>query len=115
LNNDKSNNKTYSLEREGDDDPEDGNDTASQKFEFTNNSDDLGYFKTDTLNKVIGVTKYIVSTAQAAIEETEIPQGATVEELPVGERAPSGDKEVTEEVYNATTPGVSYAKETIIS
>ena len=52
LNNDKGNNKTYDLERSGDDDP--GPDTASQKWEFTNNSDDLGYFKTDTIFKPIG-------------------------------------------------------------
>ena len=50
LNNDKGNNKTYDLERSGDEDT----DTASQKWEFTNNSDDLGYFKTDTIFKPIG-------------------------------------------------------------
>ena len=50
LNNDKGNNKTYDLERSGDEDA----DTASQKWEFTNNSDDLGYFKTDTIFKPIG-------------------------------------------------------------
>ena len=50
LNNDKGNNKTYDLERSGDN----GADTSSQKWEFTNNSDDLGYFKTDTLLRPIG-------------------------------------------------------------
>ena len=45
LNNDKGNSKTYGLEDSNDD----GNDTRSQKWEFTNNSEDLGYFKTDDL------------------------------------------------------------------
>ena len=52
LNNDKGNSKTYGLEYENKSNPElsdDGNDTRSQKWEFTNNSEDLGYFKTDDL------------------------------------------------------------------
>ena len=43
LNNDKGNSKTYGLEYTGDD----GANTTAQKWEFTNNSDDLGFFKYD--------------------------------------------------------------------
>ena len=50
LNNDKGNSKTYGLEAKTDD----GNDTRSQKWEFTNNSEDLGYFKTDDLMAPMG-------------------------------------------------------------
>ena len=50
LNNDKGNSKTYGLEADGDD----GNDTRSQKWELTNNSEDLGYFKTDDLTAPMG-------------------------------------------------------------
>ena len=50
LNNDKGNSKTYGLEAKNDD----GNDTRSQKWEFTNNSEDLGYFKTDDLMAPMG-------------------------------------------------------------
>ena len=73
LNNDKGNNKTYDLERSGDDDP--GPNTASQKWEFTNNSDDLGYFKTDTLFKPIGEEGNTHIQAVDAFESTYPDQG----------------------------------------
>ena len=50
LNNDKGNSKTYGLEDKNDSD----NNTRSQKWEFTNNSEDLGYFKTDDLLAPMG-------------------------------------------------------------
>ena len=45
LNNDKGNNKTFGLEVKNDS----GNDTLRQKWEFTNNSEDLCFFKSDKL------------------------------------------------------------------
>ena len=45
LNNDKGNSKTYGLEYTGDN----GADTTAQKWEFTNNSDALGFFKYDSI------------------------------------------------------------------
>lgn len=71
LNNDKGNNKTYDLERSGDD----GADTASQKWEFTNNSDDLGYFKTDTIFKPIGEEGQTHIEALDAFESTYPDEG----------------------------------------
>ena len=71
LNNDKGNNKTYDLERSGDD----GTDTASQKWEFTNNSDDLGYFKTDTIFKPIGEAGQTHIEALDAFESTYPDEG----------------------------------------
>ena len=70
LNNDKGNSKTYGLEYPVPDDPEaidptaeydvDGTaDTVAQKWEFTNNSDDLGFFKYDSLLLPIGNDQHV--------------------------------------------------------
>ena len=71
LNNDKGNNKTYDLERTGDDDA----DTFSQKWEFTNNSDDLGYFKTDTVFRTVGEGTNTHIQAKDAFESTYPDEG----------------------------------------
>ena len=71
LNNDKGNNKTYDLERDGDKD----DNTSSQKWEFTNNSDDLGYFKTDTVFRTIGEGANAHIQATDAFESTYPDQG----------------------------------------
>lgn len=71
LNNDKGNNKTYDLERSGDEDA----DTASQKWELTNNSDDLGYFKTDTVFRTIGEGANAHIQAKDAFESTYPDEG----------------------------------------
>ena len=71
LNNDKGNNKTYDLERDGDEDA----DTASQKWELTNNSDDLGYFKTDTVFKTVGTGANAHIQAKDAFESTYPDEG----------------------------------------
>ena len=71
LNNDKGNNKTYDLERSGDSNA----DTSSQKWEFTNNSDDLGYFKTDTVFRTIGEGANAHIQAKDAFESTYPDEG----------------------------------------
>ena len=73
LNNDKGNNKTYSLERNNEDGK--SNDTLSQKWEFTNNSDDLGYFKTDTVFRTVGEGANAHIQAKDAFESTYPDEG----------------------------------------
>lgn len=73
LNNDKGNNKTFGLETKGDS----GNDTLRQKWEFTNNSEDLCFFKSDKLfapiNDGKGGTTHI--WAKDAFESTYPDEG----------------------------------------
>lgn len=70
LNNDKGNSKSYGLEYPAPENPEevdpnaeydvDGTaDTVAQKWEFTNNSDDLGFFKYDSLFLPIGNDQHL--------------------------------------------------------
>ena len=70
LNNDKGNSKSYGLEYPAPENPEeidpdaeydvDGTaDTVAQKWEFTNNSDDLGFFKYDSLFLPIGNDRHL--------------------------------------------------------
>lgn len=73
LNNDKGNNKTYSLERNNEDGK--SNDTLSQKWELTNNSDDLGYFKTDTVFRTVGEGANAHIQAKDAFESTYPDEG----------------------------------------
>ena len=84
LNNDKGNSKSYGLEYPAPDDPAEIDptkeydvtgtaDTVAQKWEFTNNSDDLGFFKYDSLFLPIGNDQHY--RALDAFESTYPDQG----------------------------------------
>lgn len=68
LNNDKSNTATFGLEVEGDED----NRTTRQKWEFLNNTNAIGFFKTDRLFEPVASGGYQVVNA---IESTYPDQG----------------------------------------
>lgn len=61
LNNDKGNTKTFGLETSDDD----GNDTACQKWEFLDNSEDICNFKTDKLMQPRGNSTAVVSALES--------------------------------------------------